>query len=150
MHFKPAIETQITRADKIAPAPSLFELFKLRYLPIPLADATFQSIAALRPARRVATVVRASSDPLLQKPSAPTPPSQPAAAPVMPVAPTGPSSSGISIEYQRQQAKAMQQYFKDQAFEEVVADAKYVVKKKKKNLIFLFTFPILTLSFTSF
>lgn len=85
--------------------------------------------------------MRASSDPLLQKPSAHTPPSQPAAAP-MPVAPTGPSSSGISIEYQRQQAKAMQQYFKDQAFEEVVADAKYV----EKNTFF----PSLSLHFSHF
>jgi len=59
---------------------------------------------------------------MLQKPSAPTPPSE-SPAPVVPVAPTGPSS-GVSIEYQRKQAKAMQQYFKDQAFEEVVADAK--------------------------
>jgi hypothetical protein len=57
---------------------------------------------------------------MLQKPSTPTPQ---AAAPTPQVA-SGPSSSGITIEYQRQQAKAMQQYFKDQAFEEVVADAK--------------------------
>ncbi|KAG7673356.1 hypothetical protein Ndes2526B_g03203 [Nannochloris sp. 'desiccata'] len=94
-------------------------------------NATFQSVAALRPARRNSTVVRAASDPMLQKPSAPTPASQSAAP--MPQAPTGPSS-GVSIEYQRQQAKAMQQYFKDQAFEEVVADAKVFGWTKKNEI----------------
>lgn len=101
-----------------------FHAFSLTRSPFSLVDASFQSVAAFRPGRRTSMVVRANSDPMLQKPSAPTPPSEsPEKAPVVPIAPTGPSS-GVSIEYQRKQAKAMQQYFKDQAFEEVVADAK--------------------------
>lgn len=70
-------------------------------------------------------MMRASGDPLLQKPVArpqppavPQPPSQPAAEPApaaatAPAAAAAPASSGVTLEFQRQQAKAMQQYFRD-------------------------------------
>jgi len=32
-------------------------------------------------------------------------------------------AGGVTVEYQRQQAKAMQQYFRDMKLEETVADA---------------------------
>ena len=82
------------------------------------ADASFQCVNAARPARRAAVVVRATSDPILQKPAAPSAPAPPA-----PVASTGPNSAGITIEFQRQQAKAMQAYFKSLKFEETVSNA---------------------------
>lgn len=83
-------------------------------------------MSVYKPTRRSSQVVRASSDPLLQKPAAPAPPTTTTdhAAPAS-IAST-PSSSGVSIEYQRQQAKALQQYFRDQKLEATVADSQYV------------------------
>jgi len=83
-----------------------------------LADTAFQSVGAVRPARRASAVARASSD--LQKPAAPSPPSP---APPAAAAAAGPSSSGVTMEYQRQQAKALQQYFRDLKLEATVADS---------------------------
>ena len=79
--------------------------------------------------------MQASSDPLLQKPVArpEAPPADaaagaPAAAAAAPAAaaPAAASSapSGVTIEYQRQQAKAMRQYFQQLKATEAVEKAK--------------------------
>lgn len=97
--------------------------------------------------RRVAVAAQASSDPLLQKPVA-RPAEQPsssepaaaaAAAPVAahaPAAAAAPSSaaSGVTIEYQRQQAKAMRQYFQNLKLNETVEKSKVFGWTRKNEI----------------
>lgn len=75
--------------------------------------------------------MQASSDPLLQKPVArPAAPAEGAAAAPAAAAPAAAASSepsGVTIEYQRQQAKAMRQYFQNLKLAETVERSKCVV-----------------------
>jgi hypothetical protein len=89
----------------------------------------------MRPGPRSLTTVRASSDPLLEKPAAkPTtlPPREASSAPQQQSA--GPSGGVVTIEYQRQQAKALQQYFRSLKFEEAVADSQVFGWTKKNEI----------------
>lgn len=70
-----------------------------------------------------------SSDPLLKKPTAPS--SSNVAAEQTSAAP----GSGVTVEYQRQQAKALQRYFRELKQEEVVADSQVFGWTKKNEIL---------------
>ncbi|KAI3437997.1 hypothetical protein D9Q98_000440 [Chlorella vulgaris] len=101
-----------------------------------------QTARQTRPARQRLAPVQASSDPLLQKPVArPQAPAAPsdaaapaAAAPPAAAATISGASSGVTIEYQRQQAKAMQKYFQSLKLAETVDKAKVFGWTKKNEI----------------
>lgn len=100
------------------------------WLPFPSSHHPFPSLLPQRPCRRRLAAVQASSDPLLQKPVArPAAPAEGAAAAPAEAAPAAAAAaepSGVTIEYQRQQAKAMRQYFKNLKAAETVERSKCV------------------------
>ncbi|KAL4452085.1 hypothetical protein ABPG75_007747 [Micractinium tetrahymenae] len=98
----------------------------------------FQVATTVRPCRRRLAAVQASSDPLLQKPVArPAAPAEGAAAAPAAAAPAAAAAaepSGVTIEYQRQQAKAMRQYFQNLKLAETVERSKVFGWTKKNEI----------------
>lgn len=102
----------------------------------------FQSSCLLKGTRRRSVVVtHAASDPLLKKPAAPARPTAPsqqgvdAASGAGSTAAAAASASGVTLEYQRQQAKAMQQYFKAKKLDETIEQAKVFGWTKKNEIL---------------
>ena len=109
--------------DKNAPTPNLI----LDYVAMLPGFSTTRTMQLPRP-HRATVMVRSSSssDPILQKPVAKPvsgTESEPSRHSGAGNAPVESQSVGVTIEYQRQQAKAMQQYFKELKLEESIADS---------------------------
>jgi hypothetical protein len=124
----PAPATRERGAAHAASAPPSPRLWLTHTLPPPHAHPQ-------RPARRARLVARATGEPQLQKPVArPAAPAEPAAAappaaaadaatdaPTAGAAAAAAPPSGVTVEFQRQQAKAMQAYFRAKADEKVAS-----------------------------
>ncbi len=126
--MSPAPATRERGAAHAASAPPSPRLWLTHTLPPPHAHPQ-------RPARRARLVARATGEPQLQKPVArPAAPAEPAAAappaaaadaatdaPTAGAAAAAAPPSGVTVEFQRQQAKAMQAYFRAKADEKVAS-----------------------------
>ncbi|MCO5578689.1 hypothetical protein L7F22_032533 [Adiantum nelumboides] len=85
--------------------------------------STIRSSQAEGPLRRPSVPVREATPPLSARPSPPEAPPSPA--PPSPSSPPSPSpSSFVTVEFQRQRAKELQQYFQDLKAEQQAAEGR--------------------------
>eukprot|EP00887_Chlorella_sp_A99_P007686 scaffold20.g7686.t1 len=115
---------------------------------VPFRAGSVHTVGSVRQAVRRAAVVRATSDPLLHKPVLKPQPPAPPAAQVAAPAPEAPAheaaapaaaaaaaaAPGVTIEFQRQQAKVMSQYFTNLKLEKTVEQSRIFGWTKKNEI----------------